>query len=246
VKNGDLISHVAREMLGDRTDKLAGGEDSLFSDAVIARYLTEGEKILCRKAWVLEDSISPQACQISLVENKFDYSVHSKVLFVKTAKLSDSDVELIRVGHADNMTLGVRTVFDPDFWDVNAVLTENSGRPDRFATDMGTRRIRVRRKPDATAAALKLQMTVVRMPLNAITTATCEKEPEVPEEFHLDLTLYAAGKCLSHPLVDAGDRRQGKAWLEEFEGRVSEAKRDRMRFQQSEPQFRFGGWASGN
>jgi hypothetical protein len=108
---------------------------------------------------------------------------------------------------------------------------------------MGTRRIRIRRKPDATAAALKLQMTVVRMPLNAITTAAKDKEPEIPEEFHLDLTLFAAGKCLSHPLVDAGDRRQGLAWLEEFEGRVKEAKRDRLRFQQSEPQFRFGGWA---
>lgn len=243
MKNCELISHVAREMLGDRTDKLAGGEDSLYSDALIARYLTEAEKILCRKAWVLEDSTSPQACQISLVENKYDYPIHSKVLFVKTAKLSDSDMELIRVGHADNTTLNARTVYDPDFWNVNTVLTETAGRPDRFATDMGTRRIRVRRKPDATAAALKLQMTVVRMPLNAITTAAKDKEPEIPEEFHLDLTLFAAGKCLSHPLVDAGDRRQGLAWLEEFEGRVKEAKRDRMRFQQSEPQFRFGGWA---
>ena len=59
MKNCELISHVAREMLGDRTDKLAGGEDSLYSDALIARYLTEAEKILCRKAWVLEDSTSP-------------------------------------------------------------------------------------------------------------------------------------------------------------------------------------------
>ena len=111
---------------------------------------------------------------------------------------------------------------------------------------MGTRRVRVRRKPDATAAALKLQMTVVRMPLNDISTANCDKEPEIPEEFHLDLALYAAGKCLSHPLVDSGDRRQGKDWLSEFDAVVREAKRDRMRFQQSEPQFRFGGWASAN
>jgi len=246
MKNSELINHVAREMLGDRTDKLAGGEDSLFSDAVIARYLSAAEKILCRRAWVLEDNTNPQTSQISLVEDKFDYPIHKKVLFIKTAKLSDSDVELIRVGHADNMTLGVRTVFDPDFWDVNATLTETSGRPDRFATDMGTRRIRARRKPDATAAALKLQMTVVRMPLNDISTANCEKEPEIPEEFHLDLALYAAGKCLSHPLVDSGDRRQGKDWLAEFDAVVREAKRDRMRFQQSEPQFRFGGWASGD
>lgn len=246
MKNGELIAHVAKEMLGDRTDLISGGDDSLFSDAVIARYLTDAEKLFCRRAWVLEDSTSAQTCQISLVEDKFDYPIHKKVLFVKTVKLSDSDLELIRVGHADNTTLGVRTIYDPDFWDVNIVLTENSGRPDRFALDMGTRRIRVRRKPDATAAALKLQMTVVRMPLNAITTATCNEEPEIPEEFHLDLTLYAAGKCLSHPLVDSGDRAQGKAWLTEFDGRVMDAKRDRLRFQQSEPQFRFGGWARGN
>lgn len=245
MKTSELLSHVSRDMLDDRTDKVSGGDDSMFSDALIVRYLNEAEQILCRRAWVLEDTTTAAACRIALVENKFDYPVHSKVIFVKSVRLSDSDLDLLRVSRKDSSTLGVGIITDPDFWDTNILLTESAGRPDRFALDVGTKRIRVRRKPDATAAALKLQLEVVRMPIVAMSTGNCEKEPEVPEEFHMDLTLYAAGKCLSHPLVDAGDRRQGKDWLDEFEAKVREAKRDRQRFQQSEPQHRFGGWVSG-
>ena len=36
MKNCELISHVAREMLGDRTDKLAGGEDVDLHQVMIA------------------------------------------------------------------------------------------------------------------------------------------------------------------------------------------------------------------
>ena len=134
---------------------------------------------------------------------------------------------------------------DPDYWDVNTTQTETPGRPSRYSTDMGTRVIRVRQKPDADAAALKLKLAVVRMPLVPMTEENMDKEPEVPEEFHLDLYKFAAGSCLTNTAdIDANLRSLGRSWIGEFEDLVRKAKRDKQRRQQSMPQFRFGGWAS--
>ena len=222
---------------------LSGESDQLFSDDVIAKRLAEAENILCRRAWVIEDTGATCATRIQLVENKTDYSVDKSVLFIKSVRLSDSEIDLPRVGYDDNRP---RTaLFQPlGPWDVNATYVENPGRPSRFSTDVGNRIIRIRQKPDAASALLKLHLIVVRMPINAISVANGDKSPEVPEEFHMDLASYAAGKCLSLPTLDAAQRTAGRELLADFDARVKEAKRDRQRWQQSMPQHRFGGWAN--
>lgn len=247
MKTSELIQYVAKDMLDDRAEMLSGESDELFSDATIARHLAEGERILCRRAWVLEDSGASCATRIQLVEDKMDYALHPSLLFVKAARLSDSDIDLIRVGYNDNRSLG-RWISAAalDYWDVNAAYSETSGRPGRFSTDMGARTIRLRQKPDATAALLKLNIVAVRMPINAISSTTPDAVPECPEEYHMDLGLYAAGRCLSLPTVDAELRSLGKSYLADFDKKVLEAKRDRQRLQQSEPRHRFGGWAGDN
>lgn len=248
MKASELIQFVAKDMLDDRVDMLSGESDELWSDAAIARHLAEAERILCRRAWVLEDSAASAVTRIQLVEDKYDYQLDKSILFLKSARLSDTEIDLTRVGYNDNRPYSVYQ--DPAsaaaFWDVNATYVENSGRPSRYSTDMGTRVLRLRQKPDATAALLKLYLTVVRMPVNAISETRPDAEPESPEEYHMDLALYAAGRCLSLPTVDGSLRSLGKQYLADFDAKVVEAKRDRQRFQQSMPQHRFGGWASGN
>ena len=250
MKTSELIQFVTKDLLDDRTDMLSGESDELFSDATVARYLAEAERILCRRAWVLEDNGSvcgTKASRIQLVENKTDYALDKSILFVKSVRLSDSDIDLIRVGYEDNRPRGHFVgAAALDYWDVNSAYVENAGRPGRFSTDMGTRVIRVRQKPDAVAAALKLNLVVVRMPINAVSATTPDATPEVPEEFHMSLGYYAAGKCLSMPTVDAELRTLGKSYVADFNTAVLEAKRDRQRLQQSEPRHRFGGWSGDN
>ena len=243
MKTSELIQFVAHDLLDDRTDMVSGESDELFSNATIARYLAEAERILARRAWVIEDgyACSNRASRIQLIENKFDYALDKSVLFVKSVRLSDSDIDLKRVGYDDNRVHGAVV----DYWNVNLPYIENAGRPSQFSTDMGTRVIRVKQKPDATAAALKLQLVVVRMPINPISSATPDNVPEVPEELHLALGSYAAGRCFNMPTVDANLRSLGKTYLAEFDAAVLEAKRDRQRLQQSEPKHQFGGWARG-
>ena len=243
MKNSELIEYVAKDMLDDRADMLSGESDQLFSDDVIAKRLAEAENILCRRAWVLEDTGASCATRIQLVENKTDYQVDKSVLFVKSVRLSDSEIDLKRVGYDDNRARA--SLFHMDSpWDVNSTYVENSGRPSRYSTGVGMRTIRVRQKPDAASSLLKLHLIVVRMPINAISVANGDKSPEIPEEFHMDLASYAAGKCLSLPTLDAAQRTAGRELLADFDARVKEAKRDRQRWQQSMPQHRFGGWAN--
>lgn len=260
MKTSELLAEVAGSpgssgMLDDRPALVSGSSDQLFSDDKIIRYLNEAEKTLCRDAWVLED-INPlsgndttigRPCRITLVENQTDYAVHSSVLFVKSANLSDTDIDLVRVGYNDNRPWPASFLTDPNFWDINVALTENSGRPSRYSCDMGTRMMRVRRKPDATAALLTLNLKVVRMPLVPMAIDNLDKLPEVPEEYHLDLAMFAAGACLTRTAdIDAKLVTLGEKWIATFEARVAKAKRDKQRFQQSRPMFRFGGWVNGS
>ena len=244
MKNSELIEHVSTDMLDDRKNLISGEADHLFSDTLIARYLSEAENILARRAWVLEDIGATCATRIQLKENKADYPLDASVLFVKSVRLSDSDIDLSRVGYDDNRP---RRAIDqhPDSWDVNAPYIENPGRPSQFSTDTGNRNIRIRQKPDAASALLKLHLIVVRLPLEKISVERGDSSPEIPEEYHLDLASYAAGKCLSRPTVDAELRTLGRGWIKDFETRVAEARRDKQRFSQSQPRHRFGGWVQG-
>lgn len=226
-------------MLDDRKNLISGESDILFPDSLIARYLAEAERTLCRRAWVLEDIGASCATRISLIENKTDYQVDKSVLFIKSVRLSDSDTELARVGSNNKCSHGR---FD-NYWDVNAPYVGDPGRPSRFSTDVGTRTIRIHQKPNAASALLKLHLVTVRMPLAPISAENSGGSPEIPEEYHLDLTLYAAGKCLNRPTVEAELRTLGRGWIKEFDERVAEARRDRKRFTQSEPQHHFGAWA---
>lgn len=244
MKTSELIQHVAKDLLDDRAEMLSGESDELFSDALIARYLAEGERLLCRRAWVLEDSAASAVTRIQLVENKTDYAFDKSIMFIKSVRLSDSDVDLARAGYPSMaVSAGWTASTLADFWDVNASYVESAGRPSMFSTDMGTRIIKVRRKPDADAALLKLHLVAVRMPVNAISHVTPDAVPESPEEFHMGLAVYAAGRCLTMPTVDASLRSLGKQYLSDFDGIVAEAKRDRQRLQQSMPRHRFGAWS---
>ena len=247
MKTSELIQFVAKDMLDDRKNLISGESDVLFTDSLIARYLAEAERILCRRAWVLEDNgavCGTKASRIQLVAGKGEYPVDKSVLFVKAVRLSDSDLDLVRVGYNGNRVSSA--IKDSEPWDVNYAYVENPGRPSRYSTDMGTRVIRLRQKPDAASALLKLHLSVVRMPLAPISAENGTGSPEIPEDYQMDLTLYAAGKCLNRPTVEAELRTLGRQWIKEFDERVAEARRDRIRFTQSEPQHHFGAWAGGD
>lgn len=244
MKISELIEYVAADMLDDRKKLISGTSDRLFSDELIARHLADAERIMCRDGWVLEDISTPAVTHIKLVEGKGEYPLHPSILFVKSANLSDTDVDLIRTDYDGNRS---PLSFDADRpWDITDPYIENNGRPRKFSTDMGTRIIRFRQRPDSDAALLKVYLKVVRMPVTAITVTNQSAPPEISEEFHMDLTLYAGGKCLQRPSVDLELRALGKSWINDFDEKVLKAKKDKKRLSQAAPRTYFSGRTNGN
>jgi hypothetical protein len=231
--------------LDDRVTRVSGASDSLYTDDAIVAQLNEAQRILCDEAWVLEDTTTAAACEIQLVQDVTDYPLHDSVLGIKYVRLSDSDVDLLRVGYYDNRLHNLRPLNEPDFWDVNTPLTETSGRPTRWSSDIGTATIRLRRKPDATAAALKAKLSVVRLPIVDLATGSPGAAPEVKPKYHMLLCKYAAGQLGSSGDVDSGLPQRAARWLREWDAGLKTARRSRQRLQQSQPQWRYGGWGRG-
>lgn len=231
-------------MLDDRAERLSGASDELWDDDTIVVHLNEGQRLLCEEAWVLEDTTTPEVCQIQLTEGVTDYTLHPSVMGVKYARLSDSVLDLLRVNYFDNHLHNWYPAQEPGFWDVNAAFTETPGRPTRWSADVGIRVMRVRSVPDATAAALQVNLAVARMPVTDLTTAAPTAEPEVSKEHHHTIALYAAAMCAMGSNVDANIQAKGKDWMAQFDARVERAKKYRRRQQNATPRFRCGAWAS--
>jgi hypothetical protein len=72
-------------------------------------------------------------------------------------------------------------------------------------------------------------MKVARLPIKELTLDDIDASPEVPEEYHLQLCEYAAGKALTLPNVDADQKPEGRRLLAAFDLIVKEARQERQR-----------------
>jgi len=223
---------------------VSGASDSLWSDEVITRYLKKAEEIFCRKAWVLRDNTTASCCSITLVKEQQDYPLHASVLRVLSVTPADTDIDLVRLNY-DSIRPRF-TAYPSEFWDVNVQYTDQPGRPIWYATDIADRVMRIRptpREQDVTDIAT-FNLRVARLPLVALNVTLPDNEPEIPEEYHLDLCDYAAGMSLGHDNVDASGRKESKDLLRSFFSSVKAARGDREISDGAQAQFLFGGWAN--
>lgn len=221
----ELLEFTAKEYLDDRVDLVDGDPDSLWSDTTLVRYFNEAQRQLCRRAWCIIDEDHPVAGRITLATDKATYALHKSVLRVLWAKPTDQENPLTRHPESDLMAAVPVT---EELYDLNSTTAE-TGRPLGFSTDAGTRMLRVFRTPSSTENGLVLTLKVVRLPVEWLTLENTGAEPEVPEDYHFLLAMYAAGRALTQPLVDAQQKADGRALLAEFNAEVMEARRDRQR-----------------
>lgn len=226
MKLSELLDYTGKDYLDDRTDMLDGEPDELWSDATLVRYFNEAQRRLCRRSWVITDVGHPTAGVIVLQEGKYLYDYHKSVMHIYSAVPADTDSPL---GRTTEGYLGYQQSDDPDFFDINQVYTRTPGRPYAVSLDAGTRTMRVVPTPTATETGLRVLLRVARMPVKWLSLDDVEAEPEIPEEYHLALATYAAGRCLTHPNVDASAKTEGRQFLADFEKVISEARQDRQR-----------------
>ncbi len=227
MKLSELLAYTAKEYLDDRTDLLDGEPDEIWKDETIVRYFNEAEKRLCRRAWALVDLGHPTAGTIVLATGKATYKLHPSVLYVYKATPSDEEVPL---GRASDEQLTAQRPPDVDFWDVNRTSVVTPGRPLAISTDTGTRIMTVSPTPSSVENGLRVILKVARMPICPLTLEKPDASPEVDEAWHQEvLCMYAAGKCLTHPNVDATAKTEGARLLAQVEATIREAKQERLR-----------------
>ena len=106
----ELLDYVASVYLDDRTDLVDGDPDELWSDATIVRFLAEGERIICRRAWsIVQYGVAP-AGVITLQTGKVLYPLHPSVLRVYDITPSTQDGPLGRWSD-----IALRDPTPPDF-----------------------------------------------------------------------------------------------------------------------------------
>lgn len=230
MKLSELLEQVAQDHLDDRTDMLDGVADSLWSDKTITRYLNEAQRILARRAWVITDIANATAGVLTLVTSKATYALHKSVLRVYYAQV-DGDAAPLPIA-ADRALLGYM-VPDMDYFDVNQVATLTPGPSRAWAPDAATRTIRIYPPPSSTENGTRVLLKVARMPITWLDVSNKDACPEVPEDWHDALAIYAAGRCLRQANVDSQSRAEGQRLMEEFDAKVREARQERARMEYS-------------
>lgn len=246
MKVSDLLEYVG-EYLDDRnSSRISGPTDDLWSDKLICTFMTNAQVRLARRAWVIIETGKAPAGVIVLMKDAVLYPLHPAVLRVYDATPSTQLAPLGRAGDIelrDVNTLGSNSPsLDPLDVGMAAVLSGNTSSPGptiAFASDAGTKMLRVYPPPDASTDGIVVALKIARLPLCPITTDDTSLEPEVPEEYHVMLGDYAIGRCLSMPHVGDAQKVEGRALLSEFEAHVKEARQERIRAELSAERWEF-------
>lgn len=239
----EMLDHTAGFYLDDRAALISGTDDKLFSDATLVRFLNEGADRFARKTWRLQSSYSAGKAWtfVTLATGVKDYALNSRILRVLSAKLSDTDLDLLQVGY-DDIRPTASHLGDPDFFDINSPYTDTPGRPQWYATDIDLRTIRFRSTPTLVENGLVVQMRVVYMPIVQLAVATPGGVCEIEPEYHELICQYAAGKALLAPNTDSTNQRVGAGFVKDFDDQCRQLRIERFAMQSAPAQFRFGGW----
>lgn len=174
----------------------------LWSDELIYLYLNEAQTTFCRKTFALyRDDIV-----VSLDAGVSDYLMDANVLFVFNAALD---------GQSTDMRYAV--------WRLVPRNNSSTGTPTVFTFDEQTNILRVTPTPDA---AYTLRLGAAVLPDNPIDATT---EPEIDDEYHIDLLEWVAYRCLRNNDVDGQKMDTGEAFKKTWDERVRDVKREVFR-----------------
>lgn len=200
----------------------------LWSDALIASYADEAQKMFCRLTNGISDSTSP-LCTINIEAGEPFADLDKRILKVRRMQRA-SDARPITVANVEDMdSLGIR-------------LTDQTGPVDYAITGMDENKIRWLRVP---AADDEAQLTVFRLPLRTITTA---KTPlEIGEQHHRSLLMWMKYLAYKRQDTDTYDARASDKNEAAFRAYCAQAKaeQDRARSKVRVVRYGDGGYGGG-
>lgn len=232
---GDLVQELRANILHDRSNRVSGADDQLWSDTTLVRYIDEAQRKLAREGLVIRDAVTPEVVTVTLRAGVAEYPLHQSVLAVLSAKQTGDTADLARAGHS-----AFQTYRQPDayFFDPSSLSSLPDGKPLAYSTDEGVRGdddgtagvVTLRVYPTPTASYLQpIKLRVIRLPLERLDVRNLTAVPEVPEMHHLEMLDWAAYLALRVADVDAGLPARALEFRTSFEMVVRSARQAAMR-----------------
>ena len=232
----DLLAELRENILHDRSDRVSGETDRLWSDATLIRYINEAQRRFARLSMVIRDGTNPDVTRVTLETGTTKYTLHESVLAVLSVRHGTDTADLARAGHAS-----FDTYRQPDtyYFDPSALTALAPGKPLAWATDetigednegsMGATVLRVFPEPTSTYNGTTLYMRVIRLPIETFTASNLKAVPELPEDHHLEMLDWAAYLALRIADVDLGLPARAAEFRASFEESVKRARDAMMR-----------------
>lgn len=247
---GELLEELRDNVLSDKSDQVGVRSDQRWSDATLVRYINEAQDRFAKRTECLRDAATPETCQLQLVVGQQDYALHPKVIGVLSARCVGDGYDLARAGHSN---LDTYRYNDTRFFDTSYITTLTPGKVIAFTTDEGMLAdarntlncMTFRTYPNVGAGYASLvNMRVVRFPLARLHLRDLEGQPEIPEQYHINILDWAGYLALRQPDLDvAGGDAPGRAkdLFNSFEAHVKDAKTELRRRMFAPAAFQFGG-----
>lgn len=226
----DLLEELRENILHDRSDRTSGTADYLWTDATLVRYINEAQRRFAVRGLVIRDSTTAEVVNVTLEEGVTEYTLHPSIIAVVSARISTSDTDLTRVGHA---ALNSYTAPDTMLWDL-AAESLSPGPPLAYSTDEQVAEseddtysavtLRIYPEPDADADGEIVKLRVVRKPIEDLTINNLGAHPEIPADHHLEMLDWAAYLALRIVDSDAGNPARAAEFKESFEEHVRAAR----------------------
>lgn len=232
---GELVQELRVNILHDRSNRVSGGDDLLWSTTTLVRYIDEAQRKLAREGLVLRDAVTPAVTTVTLVAGQSEYALHPSILAVMSARQDGNAVDMTRTGHAP---LQAYQPAGTQFSDPTSFSALSPGKPLAFATDEGLLTdedgslsgVSLKLYPTPTADYLApIRLRVVRLPLERFDARNLNAVPEVPEAHHLEMLDWAAYLALRIADVDAGMPARAAEFRTSFEIMLRAARAQAMR-----------------
>lgn len=214
----EWLEELRENVLRDVSDVLGSSSVELWSDATLVRYLDEGYKKFCKGTLLLRDATTPAVTQVILTSGTDTYPLHKSVLSVISARLDGNAYDLRKTTH-DALAGAV----DNSVSSGAAFAAAAAQEPVRFTADEANRVLRVYPTVGETLDGRVLHLRVARMPLKPLTTDDLDVEPEVSDDYHLDIVEWGAYRALRNHDTDAEGIAKASAHKRRFEEAVKEA-----------------------
>lgn len=252
---GELRTLLREAILHDRSDRVEGDNDYLWSNSTLNLYINEAQRRFATRGLVIRDATTDEVTKITLVEGQGEYVLHPAVFAVISARVTTQTADLTRTGHS--MLAAYRAPTE-NWIDPASLQGLPPGPVLAYSTDEGLQDIdsdgasqvtlRVHPVPSAAAAGTVIRLRVCRKPIDTLQSDS--QIPEIPEDHHIEMLDWAAYLALRIVDDDAGAPKRAADFMATFDMHVKEARALAMRKLFAPVAWGFGrggySWSNGN